>query len=81
MKQIDISEETYNHLLKHAQQQGLSESAVSALADTTLRQVVVTPRLQRPSADAMIASFREFRGSLQDTTIADIVADRHSGLR
>ena len=78
---IDISAETYQSLLVFAAQQGVPESALNELADATLRDAVETPRSSVLPAEELIASFSEFRGALKRTSLKDIVADRHHGLK
>lgn len=81
MATIEISEETYQRLLSYASQQGVPASSLDQLADGKLRQLVGGLPTTRRSAEELIASFREFRGSLLGTSLSDIVADRHRGLR
>ncbi|WP_425400407.1 hypothetical protein [Aeoliella sp.] len=64
-----------------AARQGMPETALKELADAALQRQYGTPTLFQHSAEELIGIFREFRGKLRDTTIEDIVADRHRGLR
>ncbi len=77
MAQIEISESTFNEVRDFVLSQGLPESAVASFIDATLRHAV---EAKRPAMEKLVEKFGRFRGVLRDTTIEEIVADRHRGL-
>lgn len=80
-KEIKISKDTYSELAAVIERQGMPASAINELADATIRQSLSSAPLFDKTSEELIESFKEFRGCMQDTTIDDIVADRHRGFR
>lgn len=79
---IEISDSTFDEVKAYVVSQGLPETAIGSFADAKLREAVrANPAAARAiKPDELVESFREFRGAMRGTNIAEIVADRRLGL-
>jgi hypothetical protein len=77
--QIEISDATFERLRLFVEQQGLPPTAIHQIADDTLRNATEQPTINGGTGN-LVERFRKYRGLLRETTIEEIVADRHRGL-
>ncbi|QDU91745.1 hypothetical protein Pla175_51760 [Pirellulimonas nuda] len=80
--QITISDDTYQRLVTHLERLGLPVGDVGVLADQKLREAVSAepaPIEGQPSG-ALVEAFARFRGTMKETTVEQLAADRHAGL-